>query len=259
MDTFDLDSLRLAAGSIPGREHLRTGRDNQDAHSFARAGGALIGIVCDGCGSMPFSGLGAHLGSRLLLRSLTSQLAEDPHRPREDLLKLAQTFLLDELRSLAIRLTPAGSPWEATALRRFLFTIVGFVIRPEETTLFACGDGVVSINGDAAELGPFPGNRPPYLAYQLLESAPDTPDLSPLTSRPTGEIQSLLVGTDGVLDWIELEGHPEAPSLGDTLDHPALSRNPDFLRRRLTVAQRRGGPGALPDDTTLILVRRASP
>ena len=257
MDTYYLDSLQVAAGSIAGREHLRTGRDNQDSYSYVRTREALIGIVCDGCGSMPFSGIGAHLGARFLTRSLGVQLDEDPDRPLADLLEQAQQELLDHLAQLSEQLTPPGNPSKATSLRRFLFTVVGFLVRREETGLFACGDGLVSINGDAAALGPYPGNRPPYLGYHLMEDAPHRPNLEILTARPTQEIHSLVIGTDGLEDWIQLPDGTGAPTLGDTLEHPAAYRNPDFLRRRLTVAQRRGGSNALPDDTTLITVRRA--
>jgi hypothetical protein len=257
MDTYYLDLLHIAAGSISGREHLRSGRDNQDSFAYTRAPEALVGVVCDGCGSMPFSGIGAHLGARWLVRSLTSQLETDPGRPFSRLLEVSQRELLDRLEGLAKELTAPGQNWQATAIRRFLFTIVGFVARETETALFACGDGVVSINGDAAELGPFPSNRPPYLAYGLLDDPSRAPDLQLLTTHPTRDLRELVIGTDGLLDWIHLPEPSEAPSLGDTLAHPATLSNPDFVRRRLTVAQRRGGPGALPDDTTLILVRRA--
>jgi hypothetical protein len=206
---------------------------------------------------MPFSGIGAHLGARWLVRSLSSQLELDPNRPFLQLLEESQRDLLDQLENVAKELTVSGQTWQATALRRFLFTVVGFVARETETALFACGDGVVSINGDAAELGPFPSNRPPYIAYGLLDDPSRAPSLELLTTHPTDDIRELVIGTDGLLDWIRLPEPTEAPSLGDTLAHPATLRNPDFLRRRLTVAQRRGGPGALPDDTTLILMKRA--
>lgn len=257
MDTQPLCSLEIAAGSIPGREHLRTGRDNQDSYAFLRSEHALVGVVCDGCGSMPFSGLGAHLGARLLIRSLSLQLSADPDRDAEALVRIAQSFLVRRLSGLARDLTPAGLPHHPTSLRRFLFTVVGFLVRPQETILFGCGDGVFSINGERHVLGPFPGNRPPYLAYRFLPEVAEDPDLEILTRIPTGELRHLVIGTDGLSDWLALDSHPEVPSPGDTLSHPSVTRNPDFLRRRLTVAQRRGGPGALPDDTTLVMIRRA--
>ncbi|HKD75720.1 MAG TPA: protein phosphatase 2C domain-containing protein, partial [Ktedonobacterales bacterium] len=68
--------LLIAGGSVPGRAHLMTGRPNQDALSWVRSERALIGAVCDGCGSGAHSEVGAQLGAQLLVGALHRELAQ---------------------------------------------------------------------------------------------------------------------------------------------------------------------------------------
>jgi hypothetical protein len=75
-------------------------------------------------------------------------------------------------------------------------------------------------------------------------------------------VDSLLVGTDGVLDLEALADRCAAPGAGTVgplrqfWEDDRFFLNPDMVRRRLTVIGR-GPSGPLPDDTTLIVLRRA--
>jgi hypothetical protein len=152
--------------------------------------------------------------------------------------------------------------------------VVGTVVTPEHTLVFSAGDGVWALNGHVHALGPFPGNAPPYLAYGLL---PDS--LVPFVRQalvPTSEVDSLMLGTDGVGDLARL-AEAVVPEAGDIVGplsqfwrEERYFRNPDALRRRLSLLARESvrvdpvshrlvrSPGLLPDDTTLVVLRRRS-
>ena len=153
-----------------------------------------------------------------------------------------------------------------------LFTLVGAVFTPDEVLVFSAGDGLWALNGQVHPLGPFPGNAPPYLAYGLLK--PGAVSLCSLALRPTAEVDSLVLGTDGVVD---LCGLAEARVPDSQEPVGPLSRfwtedryfsHPDALRRRLSLLNRESiradftaqrlvrVPGLLADDTTLVILRR---
>jgi hypothetical protein len=177
----------------------------------------------------------------------------------------AEADVLERLGQLARGLCGSRSPDKrqvAGAVReQLLFTLVGAVVGPTQTALFALGDGLLALNDRSLQLGPFPGNQPPYLGYALLPQAlhgfaPEALRLRIHASAPTGEVQSLALGTDGALDL----GAAAATS-DRLLGEPLLFKNPDALRRRLYLLARDqpGQPAPLHDDTTLLLLRRAPP
>ncbi|HZI12300.1 MAG TPA: protein phosphatase 2C domain-containing protein [Myxococcus sp.] len=244
----------VAAASVLGREHARAGRNNQDALCVRGSEHGLVAVVADGCGSQPCSELGAQLGVRRLAQAALARLAEGERVDeasflpglREDLL-----CLLGELRGELGR----------DALGDFLFTVVGAVVTPERTLVFSAGDGVWALNGEVHPLGPFPGNAPPYLAYALLRGEDVT--LAPQALVPTEDVHALLLGTDGTADLAKLAG-----PLSQFWTEDRYFSNPDALRRKLALLNRESvradfaahrlvrTPGLLPDDTTLVVLRR---
>ncbi|RKH40422.1 hypothetical protein D7X12_20835, partial [Corallococcus sicarius] len=72
MSTLPFD---VAVGSVQGREHARTGRNNQDAVCVREGEHGLVALVADGCGSQPCSELGAQLGVRRLAQAAQARLA----------------------------------------------------------------------------------------------------------------------------------------------------------------------------------------
>jgi hypothetical protein len=177
----------------------------------------------------------------------------------------------------------------------FLFTVVGCLITQRFAYVFSVGDGVIAVNGDVEMLGPFPGNAPPYPMYAAMAPGTASADHSkfclrppiPLTvpfavshetakgNRGCEGVQTILLGTDGVGDFIAAEqrtlpGKDEAVGpLAQFWTEDKYFRNPDMVRRRLTLINREvvhveGGalerePGLLPDDTTVVVVRRRKP
>ena len=92
---------------------------------------------------------------------------------------------------------------------------------------------------------------------------------------PTAEVENLLIGTDGVNDLIAAQAKC-LPSKEETVGYLSqfwqddrYFRNPDMIRRRLSLINRqtikpdwqnqrlRQQQGLLPDDTTLLVLRKA--
>jgi hypothetical protein len=260
--------FELAAGSVPGSTHVRAGRKNQDAFCWARVGPDLVAVVCDGCSGAPHSDVGASVAARLIVRCAAALLGTDLSpgallaRVRED--------VVGRLRSIAEAMSTEGrgngAPGEATRYRRtigehFLFTTVGVIVNASAATTFSLGDGLVVENGERRQLGPFAGNEPPYLGYALLDDR-QAQGFELGRTLHAHELDSLLVGTDGLLDLEALADRPAAPGadpvgpLRQFWEDDRFFRNQDMVRRRLTVIAR-GPSSPLPDDTTLVVLRRA--
>jgi hypothetical protein len=275
-------AFELASASVCGRDHQRVCRNNQDALAVERGARHLVLVVADGCGSSPGSEVGARLGARLLAAALLRRLEPGEAAPAGPLdappsgsagwgggplvdaaLAAARADVLAHLGTLARGLCAAPVPDDrllaAAVKEHLLFTLVGAVVGPEETALFALGDGLLALNERSFPLGPFPGNQPPYLGYALLPQALhgfacEELQLEIRARLPTASLRSLALGTDGALDLGAAAAGPEA-----LLGEPVLFKNPDGLRRRLYLLARDqpGRPAPLHDDTTLVLLRRA--
>ena len=262
MSTLPFD---VTVGSVQGREHARTGRNNQDAVCVRESEHGLVALVADGCGSQPCSELGAQLGVRRLAQAAQARLARGETVDGPAFLPGLREDLLGFLEGL-------GAALGREVWGDLLFTIVGAVVTPVHTLVFSSGDGVWMLNGEVHALGPFPDNAPPYLAYALLRG-----EDVPLVSRAlvaTDDVHALLLGTDGVGDLLGL-----AAARVPERDEPVgpLSRfwtedryfaNPDAVRRRLAQLNRESvradfaerrllrTPGLLTDDTSLVVLRR---
>jgi Protein phosphatase 2C len=267
--SHDLDSrFEIAGGTVTGRSHVLSERCNQDAYTWLVRGGSLVAVVCDGCGSGAHSEVGAQLGARLVVESLSRRLGEGASLDGPDLWAACQHDVLGVLRGVAVAM---GGRLAETVAEYFLFTVVGVALSGERGCVFAAGDGVIAVDGDLARLGPFPGNEPPYLGYGLL----DRPvGLSVVRSFAAAEVRSVLVGTDGAADLDDLAARPlpggggEVGSLRQFWEEDRHFQNRDSIRRRLSLvnrevarpvwAERRMArePGPLGDDATVVVVRR---
>ncbi len=256
--------FEIAGGSLTGQAHVAAGRNNQDAFAWEVNEGGLVAVVCDGCGSAPHSEVGAQVGARLVAGTCARFLASglDP----ADLLQRVRRDVVQRLREVATGMT-AGAPDDTAALARtvldyFLFTVVGAVITPRWATTFALGDGLVVLNGERRQLGPFEDNEPPYLGYTLLTRSGSERSFDVHRPVPVDEARSLLLATDGAIDLEALADRavhgrqePVGPLSQFWVDDRFFA-NRDMVRRRLAVASRGPRGALLPDDTTLVVVRR---
>ena len=268
--------FELAVGSIQGREHLRLAKNNQDAYHILSNEQYTIAVICDGCSSGQHSEVGAQIGVRLIVemlaRALSSQLLKENQSIPRNALEQVPLDLLSQIGSLTLAM---GGNWLQTLKDYFLFTIVGVVITATDLLVFSLGDGVIIINGQELALGSGTDNAPPYLAYGLSCEVPSQDYLFQVhSSPPLEEVESILIGTDGVRDLIkaaqrQLPGKQElVGSISQFWQQDRYFTNPDQVRRRLSLINREVTKfdsqtqqlhkqvGLLPDDTTLVVLRR---
>ena len=249
-----LGAWRACGGSVIGADHRRSGRANQDGWHVERSPRWLIGVVADGCGSAPHSEVGAWLGARIWARALAQLLDEDlsPADPR--LWTRACARSLERLGAVVDTLPGSSRQLVHEAL---LFTLVGFVLTPEQLVVHAIGDGLVWLDGQQREIGPFPDNRPPYLAYGLHGPTPQVQIIHALDPR---SVDRLILATDGATQLLDTLGQFAAPRY--------LAR-PHAIGRQLALLNREQleidwsaefverSYGRLSDDTTLLVLGRA--
>jgi serine/threonine protein phosphatase PrpC len=279
--------FQVTGGSVPGTEHTKPGKpgwtNNQDAFYWRRTENCIVAVVSDGCGSGSHSEVGAELSVRLLTEILSGaaeryvmQIFNQPEVEVTIDWERVKTLLLSHIAVLA---SAMGESFSQSVNDHFLFTIVGAVITPWNTFLFSAGDGIFIVNGEIVRLGPFPDNAPPYLAYsltgsKLTDTKPELLQIKINRTMPTDELTSLVIGSDGVLDLIKAARkklpHREE-EVGDVSQLWVDDRhftNSDAIRRRLALANKEGAEiveegiarvtgGLLPDDTTLIVIRRS--
>ncbi len=261
-----LPSFDVAAASVIGREHSRTGRNNQDALSLLSQGDVLAAVVADGCGSGAHSEVGAQLGARCVAQAVLAVASEGTPLESAEFLVAVRSRVLKFLRALAEQLG------NSLVGEHLLFTVVGAVMTPTQTLVFSAGDGLWALNGEVHPLGPFPNNAPPYLAYGLISEG--AVPLEQQVLVPTQDVLALMLGTDGAADLAKLSearvperDEPVGP-LSQYWTDERYFQNPDALRRRLSLLGRESvradftahrlvrTPGLLADDTTLIVLRR---
>ena len=269
--------FEVAAGSIAGRNHRRIGLNNQDAYYGFSSSEATLAVVCDGCGSGAHSEVGAKIGARLVVeairRSLSHQSEESP--PDSAFLEEVRQEVLVRLQSLAIAMGGDGYSVSKKIIHNyFLFTIIGALLTPRGAIVFSKGDGAIVVNGKPLFLGPFPGNAPPYLAYELLSPSPNRWQFQVHHQLAIDEVDSILIGTDGIIDLMAIseQNFPGKPdrigAIEQFWEQDRFFKNPDLVRRQLYAIAREVPKmdwknrqvhkevGFLPDDTTLMVIRR---
>ncbi|MDO8571961.1 MAG: protein phosphatase 2C domain-containing protein [bacterium] len=275
--------FEIAFGSVRGRDHAQ--KNNQDAYCVYQDSGVLVGIVSDGCSSGHASEAGAHLGASLLTRELHSEIRDSCIQicaPRY-VPKLLSERLGALKRNIINRFNVLGAGGSMSSFVNdyLLFTTVGVICTPGWSAFFSLGDGIVVINGEIIRLGPFPENAPPYLAYGLVETSlqesdPELLEFNLIRVMSSSDLQSFLIGTDGVTDLMDVEER-KIPGKEDVVGplsqfwkEDRYFKNSDMVRRRLAmissesvridhdseISRLKKEPGLLKDDTTLIVGRR---
>ena len=254
--TADLATqFEYASGSIIGRNHVVTSKNNQDACEVVLRSQFVLAVVCDGCGSGKHSEVGAKLGVKIVTDAIADLLHQETISNPEfwNLLKIN---LLQRLKDL-VELVNGDLEFVNDYL---LFTIVGAVITAHETMTFSMGDGAIALNGKLMQIPAYPNNAPPYLAYGLYR--PDAVSLEICDRIPTSELESILIATDGIDDLVKVE------DVSQFWQEDKYFKNPDAIRRKLAMLNcEESKPdwnkreivkrsGVLSDDTTLVVIRR---
>lgn len=274
--------IEIAGGSIAGSDHSKPGQpgyiNNHDSFSWKQNDKLLVALVTDGCGSGKHSEVGSKIANTILVKTLFDEL----HR----LIEIDPDFECNELfwqriqsrivSKLTVLVEFMGESISSIVNNYFLFTCVGVVMTPKTTYIFSLGDGMYAVNGEINELGPFPKNAPPYMMYTLTGSSlfDESPELLKIQINEeiaTCNIQTLLLGSDGIMDFMNIEELfvPGQSNLVGSLDQfweeDKFFRNPDMIRRRLAMVNKEKAvgnqiiPGLLPDDTTCIVIRQPKP
>ncbi|MBI2632881.1 MAG: protein phosphatase 2C domain-containing protein [Parcubacteria group bacterium] len=263
--------FEIAGGSVQGRDHRVSNKNNQDAYDWFCDEKMLIAVVCDGCGSKKYSEVGAHSGSRVVINSL-----------RRGPLLWGQTRndIFGALYPIATKMSSEQDhprllykDIKTIIADYFLFSIVGAFITPYGGATFSIGDGVVAMNDEKIILGPFPNNEPPYIVDGLI-STNMTRDFKVNLIEPLENIQSILIATDGMTHFIDAENKrmPGKQELVGPLSQfwteDKYFKNSDMARRKLAMTNYDYSAidweqqkvycenGLLKDDTTLIVIRR---
>jgi hypothetical protein len=209
-----------------------------------------------------------------VVEALRRRLHQLEAAPPGRVLEHARLDVLERLRELAVAL---GGSLAQTVSDYLLFTVVGAVVSEPAAFVFALGDGVAVLNGET-DVIPSTDNQPAYLAYALTGMASSAPEgafqLELRRSLPARQVDSILLGTDGVLDLMRaqdrrLPGRQERVGpLRRFWEDDRHFRNPACLARRLTLLNRDAQRldwearqierehGLLPDDTTVLVLRR---
>lgn len=244
--------------------------------------------MADGCGSGQHSEVGAHIFSRIIttklcetgwaIRGITTDSVEDAWREFDVQLELMRQNTLVILRELMFNMAVPGRR-SSTVEHYLLFTVVGAIITPKWTCVFYLGDGTFSVNGQLTCIKPDgDGNAPTYLAYAAGNSSINRNLLSFQIGwfGPTEKINSIILGTDGLQDLQRQQSDmtPDGKSFIGGIDQflqDNFFTNADAIRRRLTLINRPVErpdwdgrrvvriPGKLPDDTTMVVIRRNRP
>lgn len=272
------NTFEICTGSVIGNTHSLQNKNNQDAFTYIIHDQYMIAVVCDGCSK----GSRSEMGSTLLASVVTQSIQK--YCQTYGMLFWENKRLWAEMQQeilAPVRTLISFMPYSVaeSIQKHFLSTVVGYIITPEKTCVFICGDGVYGINDEVKIVGPFLENKPPYFAYQLLPGGVDVPgtddfSLQVVETQDTNTIESIFVGTDGVEDLIQVQGkcipgqNDTIPELKKFWEDDTFFNNPAWLHNRLRVynttkrsinwetKEVEKHNALLPDDTTLIVSRK---
>jgi serine/threonine protein phosphatase PrpC len=260
------NQFEYASGSIIGRNHVLTGKNNQDAYQISVNERFITAVVCDGCGSGKHSEVGAKLGSRMVIEAIANLLNQDPSLDSEistsEFWDSVKIHLLQNLKEFVSLFNGNMGNSDMQFVNDYLlFTIVGALISEYETVTFSIGDGAIAINGKFTEIPPYADNAPPYLAYGLYKL--EAINFEIRDRLPTSELESLLIATDGISDLVQVE------DINQFWQEDRYFKNPDAIRRKLSMLNREEvkpdwnkrelikQSGILSDDTSLVVIRNS--
>lgn len=268
--------LEITGGSITGTDHVKAGQpgsvNNHDAYAwdFLENNG-VVSVVCDGCSTGKHSEVGAKIASKIIIKILKDELSSIDNSLGLNGLnwQRIKQLILGQLSTIAYSM---GGSLSKTVNDYFLFTVIGTIITESEVLVFNCGDGVYILNDEVHEIGPFSDNAPPYFMYNLVGSSLIKSDSvlldfqhEMLISR--SGVESLIIGTDGLMDLVQIEGRLLPSNLSQEVKpvshflEKKFFKNSDMVNRTLRIINRefvesnKIRSGLLRDDTTLVVIK----
>lgn len=291
-----MEGIQVAAGSVVGKDHIVMNLGNQDAFSVVEGEDCVIAVVCDGCGSYQFSGFGARLGANFIANQLTASMpfisvcqrrdvTDELSDPNSRFWNSLRFGTIKFLRTLAHEMWgPGHEAMRRGIINNFLFTVVVGIVTREKVVVMMYGDGFCAINGRAWAHQRFPGNAPPYIAYEIPEfewhkTKVDQNDLKFkfVMSEHGDTFEHMLIASDGIDDIVKKTDELMPKSTGDKVGpisqfwtRDAYFDNPDELRRKLFLMNKQAqkidwenkrlikSASIIKDDTTIVVARRTS-
>lgn len=206
LSKFELAAGSVPGRRHLGSGNLLTGKNNQDAMGFLANGECIILSVHDGCGSTPHSEFGARIGATILPIIIAEKLGALGSDQVEcnsfwESVKAEMLIRLESIISLCFYANMSPETKSTFARNHFLFTILGAVLTKKSTVVFGIGDGAFALNGKLTTIGPFPDNAPDYLCKSLVCPA-ESPDFVLHAKIRTELLDTLVIGTDGMHDLV---------------------------------------------------------
>ena len=198
-------AIKIRKGSVTGSAHSVFGLNCQDAMATSQlqisGGNYYFGVVADGCSEGAKSEVGAQLAVAFIISRIEALIKEGvPILTIPDILYIQ---LLDYLKTVIDGYNRADQDYAKTVAfirDHLLFTLIGFVVGPKDTIIFAIGDGVVVLN-DFVDVRD-EQNFPSYPAYHLIDPRYLRADRSTIQKRfsvysaETANLHRLAVATD---------------------------------------------------------------
>jgi hypothetical protein len=211
----------------------------------------IVNVVCDGCGTKPYSEVGARLGSQKIPGIILKQVETvgslkdiDWGRIEEEVLQLigktAEMFCPDD------NITNIFTSY-------FQFSVVVMIIKKDEVMIASCGDGVFAHDEKVFVIEPPIPNAPPYLIYRMVKSKGYVTDehtrFKIVYKTSLSKVKNcIMIGSDGATSLmknkLEMLQHP-----GYFVENGEERLQSDLERIIFTQEL------YLPDDTTICMVR----
>ncbi len=268
------------AGSVPGTSHIARMKNNQDAMRLYTDDEIIIAVVSDGCSASNekntphYNEVGSQILTNLCIKTILTYVKHYGYEALkwQYFWDRVTSDILAQVKTIA---TSMNDDFAAIARTYFQATLMGYIITPEKTIVFGCGDGMYAINGDIKIITPVAeGNYPPYIIYSLIGSSvysfnDNAIRLQQFDEIDTSQLEHICIGTDGIVDLMNAESKnipgqtSQIGPLKNIWTEKTYITNPFWLQNRLslynTVKIKRDGDnivthkGLLPDDTTLIV------
>ncbi|KKT39847.1 hypothetical protein A3K29_00695 [Candidatus Collierbacteria bacterium RIFOXYB2_FULL_46_14] len=204
----------LKTGKVIGRSHILAGKNCQDslktAITVVGVHQYLVGWISDGCSEGAHSEIGSNLATEFLLNRTLDYLADDI--PLEIIHLFLFEDLLSFLKSNLLSQSLKTPQKQALYIKDFLlFTLVGFIIGPKNSTVMAYGDGLVIINDEVYKRDYH--DESPYPGYLLIDQKYLDPNRRPIGQEfdiymvKTANIKKLAIGSDAWLQEFDLVSH----------------------------------------------------
>ena len=182
----------------------------QDALAVAAGRKFIAGVVCDGCAgttnadynSASFNEIGANILAMIVINAVRDK-AGDADSP-EELLSMIDRYtrkrllnVIDPLRSYK---NSSKSSIEYIACNMLSATIVSAVLTDKFFVIFSFGDGICGLNSEISDLDSFSGE---YYSSTLFRQGSRKHCFNVFAQGPTEEITNIIIGTDGMMDFLD--------------------------------------------------------